>query len=80
MIDVGCVTIPRILGGNKHSGALEGLGRDKSNDGFLMSDHEVEPLLDGLKGLASRRLGWFWIDVFYEIPNSCLEYGTRVNG
>jgi len=60
--------------------ALEGLDRDQSDDGFVMSDREVEPLSDGLGWMAFGSLGWFWIDVFYEIPHSCLEYGMRVNG
>ena len=64
----------------KCSGNLEGLDRDQSDDGFVMSDNEVESLFDGFKWMASRIPGLFWIDVFYEIPYSCLEYGTGVNG
>jgi len=64
----------------KHSRALEGLDRDQYDDGFVMSNCEVESLFDGLRWMASGSLGWFFIDVFYEIPHSYLEYGTRVNG
>ena len=55
------------------------MGRDQHDDGFVMSDREVEPLFDGLRWLASGSPGWFWIDVFYEIPHSFLEYGMGVN-
>ena len=47
---------------------------------FVMSHCEVESLFDGLRWMASRIPGWFWIDVLYEIPHSCLEYGMGVNG
>ena len=33
--------------------ALEGLDGDQSDDGFVMSDREVEPLFDGLRWMAS---------------------------
>ena len=49
---------------DKRSGALEGLDRDRFDDGFVMSDHEVESLFDGLRWMASGSLGWFFIDVF----------------
>ena len=65
---------------DKFSGALEGLDRDQSDDGYVMSDREVESLFDGLKWVASRSPGWFWIDVFYKNPYSCLEYGTGEHG
>jgi len=45
-----------------------------------MFDHEVESLFDGWRWMAYEIPWWFWIDVFYEIPHSCLEYGTTVNG
>ena len=60
--------------------ALECLHRDQSNDGFVMSDQEVESLFDGLRWMRYGSPGWFWIDVFYEIPHSCLEYSMGVNG
>lgn len=60
--------------------ALEGLDRDRSNDSFVMSSREVESLFDGLRWMAFGSPGWFWIDVFYEILCSCLEYGMGVNG
>jgi len=77
---MGWVISPGSPGWNKHSGALEGLRRDQSCDCFVMSDHEVESLFDGWRSTASRSPGQFLIDVFYEIPRSCLEYGMRVNG
>jgi len=38
----------------------------------VMSDHEMESLFDGLRQMAPRILGWFWIGVFYEIAHSSL--------
>jgi len=32
---------------------LEGLDGDQSDDGFVMSDHEVESLFDGLRWMVS---------------------------
>jgi len=45
-----------------------------------MSDHEVESPVEGLGGLASGSPSFILMDLFYEIPHSCLEYGTRVIG
>jgi len=59
--------------------ALEGLDRDQYDDGLVMSNCEVESLFDRLRWMASRSPRWFWINVFYEIPHSCLEYGMGVN-
>ena len=47
---------------------------------LVMSDHEVESLDEGWGSLASRCHGLVLIDVFYEIPHSCLEYGMGVTG
>ena len=55
----------------------EGKGRDILV--FMMSDCDVESLFDGWRCMASRNHGRFWIDVFYEIPQLCFEYGTLVN-
>jgi len=60
--------------------ALEGLDGDQSDDGFLMFDHEVESLFDGLRWMAFGSPIWVLINVFYEIPHSCVEYGMGVNG
>ena len=65
---------------DKHSGDLKGLDRDQYDDHFVMSNHEVESLFDGLKWLAYESPEWFGVDVFYEIVHSCLEYGMGVNG
>ena len=59
---------------------MEGWDKDQSDVSFLMSDHEVESLFDGLRWMASGSPGCFWIDVFYDNPHSCLEYGMGVNG
>ena len=64
---------------DKHSRALKDLDRDRYDDGFVMSKREVKPLFDGLRWMALGSPGWFFIDVFYEIQHSCLEYGTGVN-
>jgi len=37
--------------------ALEVLDGDQSEDDFMMSDHEVESLFDGLRWIASGILG-----------------------
>ena len=50
------------------------MDRDQYDDGFVISNREVEPVFDELRWLASRSPRWFWIDVFYDIPHSCLEY------
>ena len=78
MTVVNWVTSPGGLGWNKHSRALEGLSRDQSDDGFVMSDHELEQLFDGLRWFGLWKPWMVLIDVFYEIPHSCLEYGTWV--
>ena len=47
---------------------------------LVMFDSEVESLFDGLRWMAFGSPVRVLIDVFYEIPHSCLEYGTWVNG
>jgi len=37
-------------------------------------------MFDGLSSMTSQSPGWFWIDVFYEIQHSFLEYGMGSNG
>ena len=56
------------------------MGRDQFSDGFVMFDREVESLFDGLRLFGLEKPWMVLIDVFYEIPHSCLEYGMRVNG
>jgi len=63
----------------KHSWALDGWDRGWCDDGLVISGCEVESLFDGLRWMASWSPGWVLIDVFYDIPHSCLEYGTGVN-
>ena len=74
-IRCGLSYLSQSLGWNKRSGALEGLGRDQSGDGLVMSDREVESLFDGLRWFGLQKPWMVLIDVFYEIPYSCLEYG-----
>ena len=76
---MGWVTSSGSLGWKNALEVLEGLDGDQSDDGFLMSDREVESLFDGLRWMTFGSPGWVLIDVFYEIPHSCLEYGTGVN-
>jgi len=68
------------MGWNKRSGALEGLGRDQSYDGFVMSVREVESLFDWLRLFGLWNPWISLIYVFYEIPHSCLAYGMGVAG
>ena len=42
---------------DKRFGALEGLDRDRSDDGFVMSNYKLEPLFDGLRWMASGNPG-----------------------
>ena len=46
----------------------------------VMYECEVESLVEGWGGLAFEIPGLIMIDVFDEIPHSCLEYGKRVIG
>lgn len=45
-----------------------------------MSNREVESLVEGRGGLASRRPNLVFLGLFREMPHSCLEYGTWVTG
>ena len=45
-----------------------------------MSNREVESLFYGLRWMTSRSHVWNFIDVSYEILNSCLKYGMWMNG
>jgi len=51
----------------KHCGALEGLGRDQSHDGFVMFDHEVASQFDGLRWFGLCKPSMFLIDLFHNI-------------
>ena len=65
---------------DKHSAALEGFNRDQSSDVFVMPNHEVKSLFDGLRWFGLWKPLMVLIDMFYEIPHSYLEYGMRVIG
>ena len=46
----------------------------------VISDHDLESLVEGQGGLAFGGPELIMIDVFGDIPHSCLEYGTGVIG
>jgi len=47
---------------------------------LVMSDHEVESLVEGSSGWPLEAMVSFCFSFFHDIPHSCLEYGTGVIG
>ena len=46
----------------------------------VISDREVESMVEGSGGFSYGSLGLVLINYFYDIPHSCLEYGMGVTG